>query len=151
MIEMADRSPHAGIAVPSISVGSTPTVWAAEASRRLRDPARQLCLHGSDPGLAWRRPRHELALSVLADGRQRESRYAIVDAGSKVLSSDRGPHGSTRLAGYGLATRVSGSWRRNRPSPASQKSMDLSQARGNRSRSGSACGSGRTTLARSPI
>ena len=44
----------------------------------------------------------DLALSVVATVVSRNSRYAIIDAGTKALSSDRGPHG-TISTGFGLA------------------------------------------------
>lgn len=45
----------------------------------------------------------DLALSIQATVVGVNDRLAIVDAGSKELSSDIGPHGSKRLSGYGVA------------------------------------------------
>src|SRR5204862_1406328 len=47
---------------------------------------------------------HEaVALTVLATIVSMNADFFIIDAGSKVLSSDLGPHGTDRLEGYGLA------------------------------------------------
>ncbi len=51
-------------------------------------------------GIARRR---ELALAVAATVISVNDRYAIVDAGSKTLSSDMGPHGTGSGAGFGEA------------------------------------------------
>ena len=108
MTEMADRIAHGGIAVPSISVGSTPTVWLGQSFAGLSEirPGNYVFMDLTQVSLGVA-SRQDLALSVLATVVSKNARYAIVDAGSKVLSSDRGPHGSTRVSGYGLATRVS--------------------------------------------
>jgi D-serine deaminase-like pyridoxal phosphate-dependent protein len=44
-----------------------------------------------------------VALSVLTTVVSINPRYAIIDAGSKTLSADRGAHGTTGISGYGLA------------------------------------------------
>lgn len=107
MTAVADGIRRTGIAVPAISVGSTPTVWLGDRFDGISEirpgnyvfmDLTQVCL-----GVAMR---DDIALSVLATVVSCNERYAIIDAGSKVLSSDRGPHGSTRLAGYGVALRL---------------------------------------------
>jgi D-serine deaminase-like pyridoxal phosphate-dependent protein len=107
MLELADRIKAGGIDVPSISVGSTPTLWlnrGLEGITELRPgnyvfmDLTQVCL-----GVATR---EDVAIAVYATVVSRNETYAIIDAGSKSLSSDRGPHGSTRLEGYGMAFRT---------------------------------------------
>jgi D-serine deaminase-like pyridoxal phosphate-dependent protein len=108
IVEMAERLRATGLAVPCVSVGSTPTVWAADRFDGVTEirPGNYVFMDLTQVALGVAR-RDELALSVLATVVSINRRYAIIDAGSKVLSSDRGPHGSTRLAGFGLATRLS--------------------------------------------
>lgn len=45
----------------------------------------------------------EVSLSVLTSVIRVNDQYAIVDAGSKGLSSDTGPHGATGVSGFGIA------------------------------------------------
>ncbi len=107
MTGLAQQLRNGGIEVPEVSVGCTPTV----------------ILHGGLDGITEIRPgnyvfmdRIQVALGVAeADGValwvaatviSSNDRYAIIDAGSKVLSSDLGPHGSTGVRGYGLAWSV---------------------------------------------
>ena len=92
-----------GIEVRERSVGSTPTVF----------------LHDGFAGLTEIRPGNyvfmdlvqvalgvahmsDIALQVLATVVSANPSFAIVDAGSKVLSSDRAPHGSDTVTGYGV-------------------------------------------------
>lgn len=104
MTGLAGRLREAGIAVPAVSVGSTPTVWLGEHFEGLTEIRPGNCvfmdLTQASLGVA---ARSDIALSVIASVVSVNDRFAIVDAGSKVLSSDRGPHGSARLNGYGLA------------------------------------------------
>lgn len=98
------RLRQSGLHVPELSVGSTPTVLAS----------------GNFDGLGEIRPGNyvffdltavrlgvasldEVAFSVLASVVSVNDRYAIIDAGSKVLSSDLGPHGVGSMGGYGRA------------------------------------------------
>lgn len=91
-----------GIEIPTISVGSTPTAkWSAAMSgvTELRvgnyifNDAIQVSL-----GVAsW----NECALSVLTTITSVHENRFVLDAGSKVFSSDSGAHGSTRLSGFG--------------------------------------------------
>lgn len=99
-----DRLTAGGIAVPIISIGSTPTI----------------CAHAGFEGIAELRPgnyvffdltairlgiahRSDLSLAVAATVIACNDTHAIIDAGSKTLSSDLGPHGTRAGKGYGEA------------------------------------------------
>lgn len=109
MTGLAERLRAAGIAVPVVSVGSTPTVWLAESFAGIDEirPGNAVFMDLTQVSLGVAEPA-DIALAVLATVVSVNGVHAIVDAGSKVLSSDRGPHGSARLAGYGLAARLDG-------------------------------------------
>jgi D-serine deaminase-like pyridoxal phosphate-dependent protein len=104
MRDVADKIAAAGLQVPCISVGSTPTVWACyhyENTTEIR-PGNYVFMDLTQASLGLI-TRADIALTVLATVVSCNDTYAIIDAGSKVLSSDRGPHGSARLSGFGLA------------------------------------------------
>lgn len=103
MRDLQQRLIAAGFAHCPISVGSTPTALAAPVTQ------------GSDeirPGnyalldlTAWRLglcTPDALALSVVTRVVAVNPHFAIIDAGSKMLSSDKGPHG-TNASGFGIA------------------------------------------------
>lgn len=103
MRNLQQRLIDAGFAHCPISVGSTPTALAAPVTQ------------GSDeirPGnyalldlTAWRLglcTPDALALSVVTRVVAVNPHFAIIDAGSKMLSSDKGPHG-TNASGFGIA------------------------------------------------
>ena len=125
MTGLAQLLRDAGIEVPEVSVGCTPTV----------------VLHGGLDGITEIRPGNyvfmdriqvalgvaeadEVALWVAATVISSNDRYAIIDAGSKVLSSDLGPHGSTGVRGYGLA------WSVDEPGLSPLTVMNLSEEHG---------------------
>lgn len=109
MLRFAERLEKEGIAVPAISVGSTPTVCQNAGFDGLTEirPGNYVFMDLTQIALGVTEPQ-TIALHVVATVVSRNERYAIIDAGSKVLSSDRGPHGSTLLAGHGLALAASG-------------------------------------------
>lgn len=103
MRDLQQRLIATGFAHCPISVGSTPTALAAPVAQ------------GSDeirPGnyalldlTAWRLglcTPDALALSVVTRVVAVNPHFAIIDAGSKMLSSDKGPHG-TNASGFGIA------------------------------------------------
>jgi D-serine deaminase-like pyridoxal phosphate-dependent protein len=103
MRDVQQRLIAAGFSHCPISVGSTPTALAAPVAQ------------GSDeirPGnyslldlTAWRLglcSPDALALSVVTRVVAVNPHFAIIDAGSKMLSSDKGPHG-TNASGFGIA------------------------------------------------
>jgi D-serine deaminase-like pyridoxal phosphate-dependent protein len=95
------RLEAAGIAVPCVSVGSTPTCLGAPIPPGVDEirPGNYAFLDRTAMRLGLCEP-DDLTLSVVATVVARNSRYAIIDAGSKALSSDQGPHG-TSLSGFG--------------------------------------------------
>lgn len=103
MTRVRARLERAGIAVPAISVGSTPTLL-ADAGFDDVDEVRPgnyvfYDLAAVRLGLV---PRDAVALGIAATVISANARYSIVNAGSKTLSSDLGAHG-TGGAGYGEA------------------------------------------------
>lgn len=107
MTTLAERLRADGIAVPEVSVGCTPTVAlnaGLDGITELR-PGNYVFMDRIQVGLgAATLP--QVALWVASTVVSVNDRYAIVDAGSKILSSDRGPHGSQSIDGYGLAWRI---------------------------------------------
>lgn len=110
MTALAARLREAGIEVPAVSVGSTPTLLANDGFEGLTEirPGNYVFLDLTQVTLGVARI-EQVALSVVATVVSRNASYAIIDAGSKVLSSDRGPHGSDSLSGHGLAFPLDGS------------------------------------------
>jgi D-serine deaminase-like pyridoxal phosphate-dependent protein len=104
MTDLALKLRAVGIDVPAISVGSTPTVWLGQSFDGITElrPGNSVFMDLTQVSLGVALPQN-LALSVLATVISVNDRFAIMDAGSKVLSSDVGPHGSKRLSGYGVA------------------------------------------------
>lgn len=107
MTDLAGQLRRSGIEVPAISVGSTPTVWLADSFEGVTElrPGNAVFMDLTQVSLGVAL-RQNVALSVLATVISVNDRFAIVDAGSKVLSSDVGPHGSKRLTGYGVACQM---------------------------------------------
>lgn len=102
MLLVVDQLGACKIAVEEISVGSTPTVLAADSFAGLTEirPGNYVFLDttASRLGVA---ALDQIALGVVTTVVSVNERYSIIDAGSKVLSSDTGPHG-TGGAGFGL-------------------------------------------------
>jgi D-serine deaminase-like pyridoxal phosphate-dependent protein len=107
MRDVADRIAAAGMPVPCTSVGSTPTVWACDRYENTTEirPGNYVFMDLVQASLGLI-TKADIALTVLATAVSCNDTHAIIDAGSKVLSSDRGPHGSARLTSYGLAVPV---------------------------------------------
>ncbi|QEX20416.1 alanine racemase [Hypericibacter adhaerens] len=101
LLGFAEKLYQMGIEVREISVGSTPTVILNDDFTGLTEarPGNYVFMDMTQVALGVARP-EQVALSVLATVVSRNDRYAIVDAGSKVMSSDRGPHGSDSLRGF---------------------------------------------------
>jgi D-serine deaminase-like pyridoxal phosphate-dependent protein len=102
LLDFASGLRKAGLEVPEISVGSTPTVILNDGFDGLTEarPGNYVFMDVTQLVLGVARP-EQVALSVLATVVSRNDRYAIVDAGSKVMSSDRGPHGADSVRGFG--------------------------------------------------
>lgn len=93
----------AGFAPCPISVGSTPTALAAPVAPGTDEirPGNYALLDLTAWRLGLCSP-DALALSVITRVVAVNPHYAIIDAGSKMLSSDKGPHG-TNASGFGIA------------------------------------------------
>ncbi len=108
---LQQRLATAGFNYCPLSVGATPTALGAPiaaATDELRPGNYALLdLTALRLGLC---DADALAMTVVARVVATNARYAILDAGSKALSSDRGPHG-TNAAGFGLAVNATqGFW-----------------------------------------
>jgi D-serine deaminase-like pyridoxal phosphate-dependent protein len=103
MLAVARRLEAAGIPVPEISVGSTPTVLAAERFDGITEirPGNYVFMDRTPLRLGLI-TREQIALTVLATVISRNTDYLIVDAGSKTFSSDGGAHGSSGSAGFAV-------------------------------------------------
>jgi D-serine deaminase-like pyridoxal phosphate-dependent protein len=104
LLGVAGRLGRAGLRVAEISVGSTPTVLAQRDFAGLTEirPGNYVFLDLTAVRLGVA-TLDDVALSVHATVVGCTERHAIVDAGSKVLSSDLGPHGTTGVTGFGRA------------------------------------------------
>lgn len=94
----------AGIEVAEVSVGSTPTVLASDAYDGVSEirPGNYVFMDRTPLRLGLASI-EEIALTVLATVVSRNDDYFIIDAGSKVLTSDLGAHGTAGAGGYGIA------------------------------------------------
>lgn len=91
-----------GIAVPVVSVGSTPTVLASDSWEGITEirPGNYVFMDRTPLRLGLIE-RNKIALTVLASVVSKNSDYFIVDAGSKTLSSDMGAHGTSSVSEFG--------------------------------------------------
>lgn len=116
LLGLAERLRGQGLAVDCISVGSTPSVVAHDGFQGFGEirPGNYVFMDLTQAAIGIV-PFGALALSIVVTVVSRNEDYMIVDAGSKVMSSDRGPHGSDAIKGFGLAlpldaTRPEGGW-----------------------------------------
>ena len=118
------RIEGAGHAVAEVSVGSTPTVLGSDTYAGITEirPGNYVFLDLSPVrlGLATL---DDVALHILATVVSVNDTHAIVDAGSKVLSSDLGPHGSGG-GGFGLAFALDAPWTARHAMPVSRLSEE---------------------------
>ena len=93
-----------GIEVNEVSVGSTPTVLASDTFEGLTElrPGNYVFLDATALRLGVA-TLNQVALTVLVTIVSANDSYFIIDAGSKVLSSDLGAHGTGAGLGYGMA------------------------------------------------
>lgn len=103
------RIEAAGVPVPEVSVGSTPTVLASDDYAGITEirPGNYVFMDRTPIRLGLCAA-SETALTVLATVVAVNAQFIIVDAGSKVLSSDGGAHGALGAGGFGLAWPVRG-------------------------------------------
>jgi D-serine deaminase-like pyridoxal phosphate-dependent protein len=104
MAETAQAFTELGTSAPIVSVGSTPTmkVWEGhEAVNEIR-PGNYIFHDGIQVSLGAA-TLEECALSILATVISRPAKKrAVIDAGSKAFSSDRGAHGKEMASGFGI-------------------------------------------------
>jgi D-serine deaminase-like pyridoxal phosphate-dependent protein len=98
------RVESAGFEVKEVSVGATPTFLASGSYDGITEvrPGNYVFMDATPVRLGLVNP-ERIALSVLATIVSANEQYFIIDAGSKVLSSDLGAHGTGGTAGYGTA------------------------------------------------
>ena len=98
------RLEAAGHEVAEVSVGATPTFLASQSYQGITEvrPGNYVFLDRSALRLGLAGP-ERIALSVLATIVSVNPDYFIIDAGSKVLSSDLGAHGTGMPGGFGTA------------------------------------------------
>jgi D-serine deaminase-like pyridoxal phosphate-dependent protein len=98
-----ERLESAGMPVKEVSVGSTPTVLGSDSYAGITEirPGNYVFLDRTPVrlGLATLA---QVALTVLATVVSRNADFLIIDAGSKVFSSDSGAHGTKGGDGYGI-------------------------------------------------
>ncbi|NKB66049.1 MAG: alanine racemase [Candidatus Latescibacteria bacterium] len=104
LLTVRDRLQKQGLPVPELSVGSTPTVLAAEGFSGLTEirPGNYVFMDHTPLRLGLIEPQ-QIALTVLATIISKNDEYFITDAGSKTLTSDQGAHGLQGAPGYGTA------------------------------------------------
>ncbi len=104
MLEVKESLEKKAIMVQEVSVGSTPTVLACNDFTGITEirPGNYVFKDRTCLKLGLVNPA-EIALSVLTTVISMNEDYYIIDAGSKVLSSDIGAHGSGVNDGYGIA------------------------------------------------
>lgn len=98
----------AGFTACPISVGSTPTALATDIASGIDEirPGNYALLDLTACRLGLSQV-DQLALSVISRVVAVNEHFAIIDAGSKMLSSDKGPHG-TNASGFGIAVDAMG-------------------------------------------
>jgi D-serine deaminase-like pyridoxal phosphate-dependent protein len=106
--ELAGRLRQAGISVPGISVGATPTCLGAPIAPGVTEirPGNYALLDRTALRLGICTP-DDIALSVIATVVAHNDVHFIMDAGSKTLTSDLGAHGSGG-SGFGLVVSADG-------------------------------------------
>ncbi len=93
-----------GIETRKLSIGATPTLLAGIDLQGISEirPGNYVFMDRLMLKLGLIAP-EQIALTVIATIISKNKSYFIIDAGSKVLSSDTGAHGSKLLDGYGIA------------------------------------------------
>jgi len=114
MIDIKNILNQVGIDVPEISVGSTPTILATDNFNGITEirPGNYVFMDNTPLRLGLI-SEDRIALKVLATVVSKNDEYYIVDAGSKVLSSDTGAHGKGSNIGFGQASPLEKSDKQN--------------------------------------
>ena len=114
----------AGVVVPEVSVGSTPTVLASDDFEGITEirPGNYVFMDRTPVRLGLA-AEDDVSLTVLATVVSINDSWIIVDAGSKILSSDGGAHGALG-EDFGLAYPVMGDGSLSRPLPVGRLSEE---------------------------
>ena len=104
MLAAKQRLAENGIAAREICVGSTPSIWAQRDFTGITEikPGNYVFNDLTQLGIGvvgW----DQLALTIAATVVSANDTYLIIDAGSKTLTSDLGPHGNNSITGHGRA------------------------------------------------
>ncbi|MEO0394275.1 MAG: alanine racemase [Pseudomonadota bacterium] len=104
MMAAKQRLADQGIAITAISVGSTPSIWAQQDFTGITEikPGNYVFNDLTQLNIGvidWA----QIALTISATIISVNDRYMIINAGSKTLTSDLGPHGNQSITGHGLA------------------------------------------------
>jgi D-serine deaminase-like pyridoxal phosphate-dependent protein len=104
MTQFAAELRHSGVDVPTVSIGSTPTISAVDHLKGIDEarPGNYIFFDGFQAALGACRF-DDCAVTVLAAvvSRNRERQQIVLDAGSVALSKDRGPFEFDPQCGYG--------------------------------------------------
>jgi D-serine deaminase-like pyridoxal phosphate-dependent protein len=102
MLDCAHRLRQAGLPVEAVSMGSTPTLLADGGFEGITEvrPGNYVFLDLTAVRLGLCRP-SDLALAVVATVVSANDTFALIDAGSKTLSSDTRPHSAGGVASFG--------------------------------------------------
>lgn len=104
VIEAAEALRAAGMTVPTVAVGSTPTASKAATVPGITEmrPGNYVFYDAMQMALGVATA-DDCALTVVGTVLSRPSREtAVIDVGSKMLSSDKGAHGLDQMQGYGI-------------------------------------------------
>jgi D-serine deaminase-like pyridoxal phosphate-dependent protein len=111
MVELSERLRHAGLAAPSVSIGSTPTMTAVDHLEGIDEirPGNYIFFDAMQVRLGSCRA-EQCALSVLAAvvHRDQTRRKVVIDAGAIALSKDQGAVELDHSAGYGRVLDIDG-------------------------------------------
>jgi D-serine deaminase-like pyridoxal phosphate-dependent protein len=109
MVELAERLRNDGIDVPTVSIGSTPTMSHADHFKGIDEirPGNYIFFDNFQATLGSC-SFEDTALTVLAAVIHKGKRRLVVDAGAVALSKDRGPVGLDPACGYGRVLDIDG-------------------------------------------
>lgn len=98
----AEQLRAAGVEIPFVSIGSTPTILANAGFEGIDEIRPGNYIFNDLTGVRLEiATRDRIALAVSATVISSNSRYSIIDCGSKTLSSDLGPHGTQNTLAFG--------------------------------------------------
>lgn len=128
MVELAERLRESGIEVPTVSIGSTPTISLVDHLEGIDEvrPGNYIFFDNFQATLGSCRV-EDTALTVLAAVIHRDPtrRRLVVDAGAIALSKDRGPVGLNPSCGYGRVLDLDGNETNMRVSSLSQEHGEI--------------------------